>query len=135
MADLRFPSELFRSYIARPRAHVAAYRTNARESALTAFEADVVAIALTRFVGSSTTKAWEGTPTQLFEQLNGHATEAQRKLKSWPVSPTGLTNRVDRAAPLLRAQGIHVERRRTRGERLIIITQFDDAHSAPGSPQ
>jgi putative DNA primase/helicase len=116
-------------------ATVAAYRTNARESALTAFEADVVAIALTRFVGSSTTKAWEGTPTQLFEQLNGHATEAQRKLKSWPVSPTGLTNRVDRAAPLLRAQGIHVERRRTRGERLIIITQFDDAHSAPGSPQ
>ncbi len=108
-----------------------AYRTNARESAQTAFEADVVAIVLTGFIRNSTTKAWEGTPTQLFDCLNSHATESQRKLKSWPTSPAGLTNRIDRAAPLLRAQGIHVERRRAHGGRLIIITQLDAAAPSP----
>jgi hypothetical protein len=110
---------------------VAAYRTNARESAQTAFEADIVAIVLTGFIRGSTTKAWEGTPTQLFEQLNNHATESQRKFKSWPVSPTGLTNRIERAAPLLRGQGLHVERRRAHSARLIVITELDADSPAP----
>jgi putative DNA primase/helicase len=104
---------------------VEAYRVSAQESVQTAFEADVVAIVVTRFVRGSLTKACEGTPTQLFEVINGHATETERGLKSWPSSPAALTNRLDRAAPLLRAQGVHVERRRAHGGRLISLTQID----------
>jgi putative DNA primase/helicase len=105
---------------------IEAYRVSAQESAQTAFEADVVAIVIARFVRGSVTKAWEGTPTQLFEVINGgHATESERGLKSWPSSPAALTNRLDRAAPLLRGQGVHVERRRSNGARLISLTQID----------
>jgi hypothetical protein len=86
---------------------------------------------VTSFIRSLTTKAWEGAPTQLCEQINTHATDSQRKLKSWPISPAGLTNRIDRAAPLLRAQGIHVERRRAHGGRLIVIAQLEESQGSP----
>ncbi len=102
-----------------------AWQASAREGAQAAFEADVVAIVLTSFIRGLTTKAWEGTSTQLFEQLSLHATEAQRKSKLWPASPAGLTNRIDRAAPLLRGQGIHVERRSTHRARLVTIVCVD----------
>jgi putative DNA primase/helicase len=108
-----------------------AYRNNSKESVQVAFEADVVAMVVAGFIRNSTSRAWEGSPSQLFEQLNQAASETQRKLKSWPVSPAGLTNRVDRAAPLLRAQGIHVERRRAHSNRLIIITEIDPEPADP----
>jgi putative DNA primase/helicase len=105
----------------------AAYQTSARESVQAAFEADVVAIALTGFIRSTATRAWEGSPSELFGALNAFASDVQRKLKSWPVSPAGLTNRIDRAAPLLRGQGVHVERRHAHGGRLVVITEFNRA--------
>ncbi len=46
-------------------------------------------------------------------------------MRSWPASPAGLTNRIERAAPLLRSQGVHVERRRSHDDRLIAIVQLD----------
>ncbi len=110
---------------------IAAYRTNARESVQAAFEADVVAIVVKSFIDGLSTKAWEGAPTELYELINARATDAQRKLKSWPTSPAGLTNRIDRAAPLLRGQGIHIERRRSHGGRLIVIAALDDARPPP----
>jgi putative DNA primase/helicase len=108
-----------------------AYKNSARESVQAAFEADIVAIVATRFISQSTTKAWEGSPTQLYEQINLCATETERKMKSWPNSPAGLTNRIDRAAPLLRQQGVHVEKRRARDGRLVVITKLDPD---PGTP-
>jgi hypothetical protein len=102
-----------------------AYQESSRETIQAAFEADVVAIVVTSFVRSLATKAWEGTPTALFSVINEHATEAQRKMKSWPASPAGLTNRLERAASLLRSQGVHAERRRSHDERLIAIVQLD----------
>jgi putative DNA primase/helicase len=104
-----------------------AYKESHKETIQAAFEADVVAIVLTNFIRSLATKAWEGTPTALFAMINEHATEAQRKMKSWPASPAGLTNRIERAAPLLRSQGVHAERRRSRDDRLIAIVQLDPA--------
>ena len=66
---------------------IEAYRANSKETVQVAFEADVVAIVVASFTRSSTSRTWEGSPSQLFEQLNQHASESQRKLKSWPVSP------------------------------------------------
>jgi hypothetical protein len=104
-----------------------AYQQSSRETVQAAFEADIVAIALTSFIRSLATKAWEGTPTQLFDVLNARANETQRKMKSWPASPAGLTNRIERAAPLLRSIGIHAERRRSHDDRLIAIVQLDQS--------
>jgi putative DNA primase/helicase len=46
-----------------------AYQDSARETIQAAFEADIVAIVLTKFIRSLATKAWEGTPTQLFDAI------------------------------------------------------------------
>jgi putative DNA primase/helicase len=43
-----------------------AYQENARETVQATFEADVVAIVLTDFIHSLSTRQWEGTPTELF---------------------------------------------------------------------
>jgi putative DNA primase/helicase len=102
-----------------------AYQDSAKETVQAAFEADIVAIVLTNFIRNTTTGAWEGTPTQLYDAFNASASETQRKMKSWPASPAGLTNRVERAAPVLRSQGIHVERRHAHGGRLITIALLD----------
>jgi putative DNA primase/helicase len=102
-----------------------ANRESAKETVQAAFEADIVAIVLASFIRSSTTQCWEGSPTQLFSEINGHATEAQRKMKSWPASPAGLTNRIERAAPVLRSQGVIVERRHAHAARLITIALLD----------
>jgi putative DNA primase/helicase len=102
-----------------------AYQDNANDTIQASFEADIVAIVLTSFIRSFATKSWEGTPTQLFGEINAHATETQRKMKSWPVSPAGLTNRIERAAPVLRSQGVVVERRHAHATRLITIVLVD----------
>jgi hypothetical protein len=104
-----------------------AYQDSARETIQAAFEADIVAIVLASFIRSLTTRQWEGAPTVLFGEINAHATEAQRKMKSWPTSPAGLTNRIERAAPVLRSQGVVVERRHAHAARLITIALLDPA--------
>jgi hypothetical protein len=104
-----------------------AYQDSALETIQAAFEADVVAIVLTRFIRSLSTRQWEGTSTALFTAINGYAADSERKMKSWPPSPAALTNRIDRAAPVLRSQGVHVERRRSRTDRLITIVALDPA--------
>jgi hypothetical protein len=49
-------------------------------------------------------------------------------MKSWPASAAALTNRIDRAAPVLREQGIYVERPpRSKNGRLITIVARDPA--------
>jgi energy-coupling factor transporter ATP-binding protein EcfA2 len=104
-----------------------AYKESEGETIQAAFEADVVAIVLTDFIRSLTTRQWEGTPKTLFAAVDDHATDTHRKSKWWPASPAALTNRIERAAPVLRSQGIHVERRRTRTDRLITIVALDPA--------
>jgi hypothetical protein len=102
-----------------------AYQESERETIQAVFEADVVAIVLTSFISSLTTKAWEGSPTELFSVINAHANETQRTMRSWPASPAGLTNRLERATPVLRRQGVVVERRHTHAARLITIALLD----------
>ena len=102
-----------------------AYQNSAKENIQTALESDIVAIVLLKFIQSLPTLSWEGTPTQLYDAVNAFATETQRKMKSWPVSPAGLTNRIERAAPILRTQGVRVERRSAHAQRLITIVLLD----------
>jgi putative DNA primase/helicase len=62
------------------------------------------------------------TATELLTLLNASdlISEGVRKQRSWPQTPQGLGNRVERIMPLLRAQGFAIERRHS-GVRNIII--------------
>jgi hypothetical protein len=104
-----------------------AYQESAKETILAAFEADIVAIVLTSFIRSLATRSWEGTSTALYAEINAHATETQRKIKSWPASPAGLTNRIERAASVLWSQSVIVERRSTHTARPITLALLDPA--------
>ncbi len=105
-----------------------AYQDSHREMIQAAFEADVVAQVLTRFIRGSATHQWEGISTALYAAINDCAADSERRMKSWPASAAALTNRIDRAAPVLREQGIYVERPpRSKNGRLITIVARDPA--------
>jgi hypothetical protein len=103
-----------------------AYQDSARETTQASFEADVVAQVVTRFIRGLPTRQWEGISTALFAAINESAADHERKMKSWPPSAAALTNRIDRAAPVLREQGIYIERPpRSKNGRLITIMARD----------
>jgi len=98
-----------------------AYDENRRNTRQDTFAADNVAVAIHAFVLERAPRGWEGTPTELFETLNGYVTESTRKAPSWPKTPQALGNRLERAAPLLRDEKGFVVDRRNGVRRLIII--------------
>jgi hypothetical protein len=84
------------------------YQVNQKESAFSAFESDNVAMAIKKFV--ETNKEWEGTATELKDELESYKTyEEFTTDKSWPKMPNYLSNRVSRIADSLRSVGIDVE--------------------------
>jgi putative DNA primase/helicase len=44
-----------------------------------------------------------------------------RKQRTWPATPQGLGNRIDRIAPLLKTQGFKIERRHSGVRNIIIV--------------
>lgn len=87
-----------------------------------AFDADPVAKAIADFVTSEhPISGWEGTATALLAALNERVPESLRKSRIWPLTSTGMGTRVDRAAPLLRARGFLIERRRGAARNVAII--------------
>jgi putative DNA primase/helicase len=105
-----------------PGQFLSAYRDNRREVVEASFEADAVAIAIRDWILAAHPDGWTGTPTELLAALNMTTlvSDGTRKSKLWPLSAQALGNRIERIAPLLRAKGFLIDRRRT-GERLIII--------------
>jgi hypothetical protein len=77
-----------------------------------------------------TGQVWTGTATELLSQLATHASDTIRKSRAWPATASGLGNRLDRAAPLLRAKGFMIDRRKS-DARLISIIAPDDLPAAP----
>lgn len=60
-------------------------------------------------------RRWEGSMSQLLEELRARATEAEQSQRRWPGAPHILSSQLDRVAPSLRAKGLEVEHGRTRG--------------------
>jgi putative DNA primase/helicase len=110
---------------------VAAYNRNRADVADGAFEADAVAVAIRDFMRASTEQVWTGTATELLSRLAGHASDTIRKSRAWPATASGLGNRLDRAAPLLRVKGFVIDRRKS-DARLISIIAPDDMPVSPG---
>jgi hypothetical protein len=105
-----------------PGAFLQTYMDNRDNVQDTAFEADPIAVAIGKLAELSGPDGWRGTPTQLLEELSLHASDGVRRSRSWPQTPQGLGNKLDRIAPLLRSRHIHLERHHS-GIRYITIVQ------------
>lgn len=104
-------------------AFMAAYEANRQATTEQVFESDPVAVAIEKFVTTQhPTNGWEGTATNLLAALNQIISDDMRRSRFWPTKVNALGNAVDRAAPLLRHKGIHVTKRNTGTQRLIILT-------------
>jgi putative DNA primase/helicase len=99
-----------------------AIRDNRQEISESAFEADSVAVSIAKVVRAEYPDGLAKTATELLLLLNESdlVPDGVRKQRTWPATPQGLGNRIDRIAPLLKAQGFAVERRHS-GVRSIII--------------
>lgn len=87
------------------------YLENRSTAADSAFEADTVAVAIFDFAKANSADGWRGTPTELLDALGMRVSETIKRSRAWPMTAQGLGNRMERAAPLLRARGVHFERR------------------------
>lgn len=81
---------------------------------------------------------WEGTATDLLNELNRRVDEQTRRRKWWPKSPGWLSNDLRRAASSLRAVGVEVDFDREptqKRRRFITITKRKDAENSAQSVQ
>jgi len=87
-------------------------------------EGDVVAVAVRSFMEHG--QEWEGTPTELLNRLTEEAGDLVSRGKAWPKTANSLSNRLRRAAPFLRANGIHYESQRDRKARTIFLEKMGE---------
>lgn len=104
----------------------ASYESNRKDSAQSAFEGDVVAMAIKDFLERDDMTIWSGTPTELLAALSGVTSETTRQMRIWPKTPQGLGNCIERVAPLLRSKAIIVERKHS-GVRTITLSRARQA--------
>jgi hypothetical protein len=104
-----------------PGAFSAAYSANRRNVSDSVFEANPVAVAIRDFMlAEHPHDRWIGTATELLDAISRQASDAVKRSRLWPFTAQGLGNQLDRIAPLLRAKGFEVERKKS-GDRHIIL--------------
>ncbi len=84
-----------------------AYRENTKDIIEQAVDADLVSSAIQEFMTGR--KSWEGTASELLEELCEIVPEKTQKQKAWPQAPNVLSNKLRRQAGFLRQVGIEVE--------------------------
>lgn len=85
---------------------LAAYTSNRESANETALESSPVAKHILQVAESG---EWEGTATELLERIEGMASDAEKKLKTWPKGPGSLSGSLKRLAPNFRAVGVEIE--------------------------
>jgi len=65
---------------------------------------------------------WEGTISELLNELNSIQNDEIKRSKFWPKSASALGSRIERLKPALREEGYHVTKKRTGAKRIIKIT-------------
>jgi hypothetical protein len=107
-----------------------AYRNNRSEAVESSFEANTVAVAVYDLTLSLGPDGFEGTATELLAEINAKATDAQRRLRSWPQTAGGLGMQIPRIAPLLRLKGLVVDHGvKIKGERTITLKKASRENS------
>ena len=84
------------------------YLENRDRSSRLAIEADPVAGAIRNAVAMSTSKSFAGSATELLTLLNGRASDEEKRSAGWPKNAAKLGDRLRRAAPALRRDGLKV---------------------------
>jgi hypothetical protein len=97
---------------------LAAYTRNRASVVEHSLEGDPVAVALRSFMESR--YEWEGTPTELLNELTEAAGDLVSRGKTWPKAANGLSNRLRRAATFLRVSGIEIESAKIGGGRRLV---------------
>ncbi|MBM4302173.1 MAG: hypothetical protein FJ121_11745 [Deltaproteobacteria bacterium] len=106
-----------------PGTFLTAYTRNRAAVVEHSLEGDVVAVAIRAFMENK--ESWEGTPTNLLNELTNAAGDLVSKGRAWPKAPNSLTNKLKRAATFLRASGFEVERSKS-GNRLVAIRKVEE---------
>ncbi len=109
-----------------------AYLSNRKDSAETAFEGDLVAMAIRELLVSDDCYYWTGTATELLNRLGVIVGESTRQMRLWPKTAQGLGNSLERSAPLLRGKGITIERKHS-GVRSIILSRAREPATPPAN--
>ena len=102
-------------------AFLAAYSGNRETANQAAVEGSIVAEPLQEFMSGR--EDWEGTATELKDELENIAGERTTKQKAWPKRPNLLSGELSRIAPNLRQIGIDVDIGKQGGRRFVRITR------------
>ena len=89
---------------------MAAYQANRNAGNEVALESSPVGRAVIEFVAE--VGRWEGTSTELLEQLESRVDDKTKRLDGWPKAARSLSGTMKRLAPNLRTAGVGVEFRR-----------------------
>jgi hypothetical protein len=97
-----------------------AYRDNQSDVDATAIESDPVAGAIVALIEKDFPMGWEGNATRLYDVLGEKVSDNTRRSRAWPMSAISLGSRLERLKPVLRRNGVVVEKRHS-GDRFITI--------------
>ena len=115
-----------------------AYAENRAEAVELGIESDAVAFTVCELLKHKP-DGFEGTMTELLDELEDHASDKMRNAKTWPGSARSLSNRLRRSSTALRQVGIEVEYCRDKHKRTVCIAPLDStckvaSPSSPSSP-
>jgi len=86
-----------------------AYSQNRALAVELGIEGDPVAQAVVELADDNEISGWEGTATELQDELENKVSEKIVRSKAWPKTPQTLSNRLKRLSTILRAVGVKVE--------------------------
>jgi hypothetical protein len=106
------------------RSFMEAYSQNRALAVELGIEGDPVAQAVVELADDNEISGWEGTATELLDELEIKASDKISKSKAWPKTPQTLSKRLMRLATILRATGVEVDHGKRKGhggKRIITI--------------
>jgi hypothetical protein len=107
------------------------YRMMRQTNVESILEASPLAAVVQRFIEKE--KKWNGTASDLLAELDGIATDKEKKRKSYPQAPNTLSNKLREIAPNFRQIGIEIilgNRKGKKGAKIINIEQIRKQSSA-----
>lgn len=99
-----------------------AYLLNRSKSVDLALESDLVSNTILYLMRNRT--EWEGSPTELLNELSSQLSELEKSSREWPKSASVLGKRLVRAKLFLEAKGINIDPYRESGNRTITFRKL-----------
>ena len=106
------------------------YRDRLGDALRAVVDDDLVARAVIAFMGDRVGAEWQGTATDLLKAL----TAPDPKPKEWPATPAALGGALTRLGPALMTYGIHVDRGKSNGRRVLNIKSKSWETPVPADP-